>query len=256
MHEAFWGEHGVYAQEKELRQYAEEQQDNHAEALAQIDPLVTGKERLEYNWNKLDQQWQKAFIPAIAKAFKVYLDHQAVRGVPMGKMIDPKRILPSRMVLTNKGQPELSGAELKARWVFGGHRDPDAGSYQTSSPTVSVVGHNLLNFLAVQYRWEVVFEDVSAAFLQGKELPEDREIYVKLPHGYPEEALVTLRKGLGDLYRPDVVQLTKGGFGLPESPRLWYLEYRATLQAIGGHELRLLPGFFCFYHPDGRLTGA
>ena len=255
MHEALWGAHGVYAQEAELRQYAEEQSNQCTEDMTHAQKLITGKERLEYTWHKLDKQWQSAFVPAIAKAFQVHLDHKAIRGVPMGKVVDPKRILPSRMVLTNKGKPELADAELKARWVFGGHRDPDAGAYQTSSPTVSVVGHNLLNFLAVQFRWEVVFEDVSAAFLQGKELPDDREIYVKLPHGYPEEALVTLRKGIGDLYRPDVVQLTKGGFGLPESPRLWYLEYRATLQVIGGQELKLLPGFFCFFHPDGRLRG-
>jgi len=49
---------------------------------------------------------------------------------------------------------------------------------------VSLVGHNLLNFLAVQFRWEIFYEDVSAAFLQGKELPPQREIYVKIPYGY------------------------------------------------------------------------
>ena len=53
--------------------------------------------------------------------------------------------------------------------------------------------------------------------------------------------------------RDDLAQLTKGGFGLPESPRSWYLEYRNTLIDIGGRELKLIPGFFCFYHPDGRL---
>ena len=99
----------------------------------------------------------------------------------------------------------------------------------------------------------MLYEDVSAAFLQGRELPEDREIYVKIPYGYPKEALQELLLCLGPESREDLVQLTKGGFGLPESPRLWYLEYKATLTDIGGRELRLVPGFFCFYHPDGRL---
>ena len=34
-------------------------------------------------------------------------------------------------------------------------------------------------------------------------------------------------------------------------PRLWYLEYGATLQEIGCQELSLLSGFFCFFHPVG-----
>ena len=96
-------------------------------------------------------------------------------------------MLSSGFVLTNRGGPTLAEAELKARWIFGGHRDPDAGLYATSSPTASVLGHNLLNFVAVQERWVVHYEDVSAAFLQGKELPRKEKMYVKVPHGYPPE---------------------------------------------------------------------
>ena len=127
------------------------------------------------------------------------------------------------------------------------------GGFTTSSPTVSVVGHNLLNFIAVQKRWEIFYEDVSAAFLQGGQLPEGREIYVKIPYGYPEEAVHIIREVFGAECRHDLVKLTKGGFGLPESPRLWYLEYKKTLVSLGGVELRLLPGFFVFYNERGGL---
>ena len=251
-HGALWSEPGKYAGVQQLETYAQQQAQDGAQA-AQQGGLVTGKDRLEYAWSKLDDRWRQAYIPALRKASKVYIDHAAIKGVPEGKVIDPKRILPSRMVLTNKGKPQLEAAELKARWVFGGHRDPDAGAYPTASPTVSLVGHNLLNFLAVQFRWEIFYEDVSAAFLQGKELPPQREIYVKIPYGYPAEAVKILQESFGMGFRDDLAQLTKGGFGLPESPRLWYLEYRNTLIDIGGRELKLIPGFFCFYHPDGRL---
>ena len=217
--------------------------------------LLTGKDRVELNWRQLEEKWKKAFVPAILKAFKVYFDHEAIQGVPMGQWVEPQRILPSRLVLTNKGEKELEGAILKARWVFGGHRDPDAGKYMTSSPTVSLVGHNLLNAIAVQMQWKVCYEDVSAAFLQGQRLPEEREIYVKVPTGYPDEALQGLREMIGTTSRQDVVRLVKGGFGLPESPRLWYLEYKQTLQSLGGRELRLLPGFFCFHDEKGELEG-
>ena len=52
---------------------------------------------------------------------------------------------------------------------------------------------------------------------------------------------------------PDLVELTKAGFGLPESPRLWYLEYKDTIEALGLKELALVPGLFWAFHPDGAL---
>ena len=79
--------------------------------------------------------------------------------------MDPTRILSSRFVLTNRGGVALEDAELKARWIFGGHKDPDAGKYPTSSPTASMLGHTLVNFVAVQNKWTICYEDVSAAFL-------------------------------------------------------------------------------------------
>ncbi len=217
--------------------------------------LLTGKLRVEYNWKRLDSDWQQAYVQPIIKAFKVYFEHEALEGIPQGQFVDPMRILPSRLVLTNKGESTLETAELKARWVFGGHRDPDAGQYPTASPTVSLIGHNILNMIAVQKGWVVAYEDVSAAFLQGQNLPEGREIYVRIPTGYPEAAMKELRKMIGQDKRPDIVRLLKGGFGLPESPRLWYLEYRQTLLSLGGRELKLLPGFFCFHNEDDELIG-
>ena len=225
------------------------------EKLLDQSNLITGKQRVEINWKSLDAEWQKAYVQPIVKSFKVYFDHDAICGVPEGQWVDPRRILPSRLVLTNKGGALLADAELKACWVFGGHRDPDAGLYQTSSPTVSLVGHNLLKFIAVQMKWEVVYEDVSAAFLQGQQLPEGREIYVRIPQGYPEESMMELRKMMGTGMRKDLAKLLKGGFGLPESPRLWYLAYRRTLIKLGGRELRLLPGFFIFENDQGKLIG-
>lgn len=241
-------------EETRLLDDACQQTEGQATALDQH-TMLTGKQRLEYDWRHLGADWKQAFVEPIIKAFKVYFEHDALAGVPMGQFIDPKRILPSRLVLTNKGESSLEGAMLKARWVFGGHRDPDAGQYPTASPTVNLIGHNILNMIAVQKGWVVAYEDVSAAFLQGQNLPEGREIYVRIPSGYPEEAMASLHQMIGPNQRPDVVRLLKGGFGLPESPRLWYLEYRQTLLGLGGHELKLLPGFFCFYNKAEELIG-
>ncbi|OLP83821.1 hypothetical protein AK812_SmicGene35384 [Symbiodinium microadriaticum] len=62
--------------------------------------------------------------------------------------------LRERFVLTNKGDAELDSAELKGRWIFGGHRDPDAIHFEAQ----------VLDFV-----WRV-----------------------KVPAGYPEEVVAFL----------------------------------------------------------------
>eukprot|EP00434_Breviolum_minutum_P038103 symbB.v1.2.033789.t1/scaffold4247.1/size72962/1 len=240
-------------QQTEEIQRRKEEESKRAEEDFQEAKIVTGKARLEYQWKKLEEEWKQAFKQPLLKGVKVYFDHDAVEGVPKDKMIDPRKVLGSRFVLTNKGGATLEEAELKARWILGGHLDPEAGKYPTLAPTASNLGHNLINFMAVQKGWVVHYEDVSAAFLQGHRLPKEREVYVRLPRGYPPYIEEFIREQLGSECRDDLVRLTKGGFGLPESPRLWYLEYKHTLEALGVMEMVLLPGVFRAFHEDGRL---
>ena len=253
-HWTLWSSPSPSAGVAELGEVSARWQREEAEAMAGgVTEVKTGKARVEYRWRDLDEEWRQAFVPALKKAVGVYLEHRGIRGVPKDKVLDPKRILSSRFVLTNKGGEELSAAEPKARWIFGGHRDPDAGLYATSAPTASTLAHNLLNFVAVQKGWEVHYEDVASAFLQGKDLPRSEAVYVRVPHGYPQAVLDYLVAELGGDVRGDVVELTKAGFGLPESPRLWYLEYKDTIQDIGLRELTLVPGLFRAFHPGGQL---
>ena len=184
---------------------------------------------------------------------KVYFDHDAIQGVSKDAVVDPRKILSSRFVLTNKGGETLAEAELKARWILGGHRDVEAGKFPTLAPTASILAHNILNTVAVQMGWVVQYEDVASAFLQGQRLPASREVYVRMPTGYPQVVTEYLMEQLGSSCRTDILRLMKGGFGLCESPRLWYLEYKATLKEINLNELKLIPGMFVAFHPDGRL---
>ena len=251
-HMAFWTKEEVSPDlEKKARKSSQE-----AGEEAQQGQLVTGKLRVEMRWQDLSEEWQAAFHDPLLKAVQIYFDYKALGGVKKDQVVDPRKILPSRFVLTNKGGKELLEALLKARWVLGGHRDEEVGKYPTMAPTASLLGHNLLNFIAVRKDWVIYYEDVSSAFLQGKPLPDDREVYVKIPAGYPQYVIDYILKQLGGdagLYRGDLLRLLKGGFGLAESPRLWYLEYKATLQDIGLQELKLVPGMFRALHEDGSL---
>jgi hypothetical protein len=113
--------------------------------------LVTGKQRLEYQWSKLSQPWKDAFRDPLLKAVSIYFDFKAMQGVKKDCVIDPKKILSSRFVLTNKGEEELAKAILKARWVLGGHRDAEVGKYPTLAPTATLLSHNLLNLIATEW---------------------------------------------------------------------------------------------------------
>ena len=132
----------------------------------------------------------------------------------------------------------------------------EVGKYPTLAPTATLLSHNLLNLIATLNGWAVYYEDVSSAFLQGKPLPTEREVYVKLPGGYPSYVNEFILEMVGTGHRDDLLRLLKGGFGLAESPRLWYLEYRNTLKLIGLHELKLVPGMFRAFHPDGSLRAV
>ena len=262
--EAFWTQPQVQEwTDAQLAKKVEEHQNDHmaaaatsglyAQASEQKPGLVTGKARLEYDWNKLAPAWKDAFKEPLLKAVKIYFSHGALAGVPKDQVLDPKRILNTRFVLTNKGGNTLEDAVLKGRLVLGGHKDPDMGKYPTLAPTAALLGHNLVNWLAVQLKWVVYYEDVSSAFLQGKPLPEDRVIYIRIPKGYPGYIEQYIKEQLGENVKLDVLRMVKGGFGLPESPRLWYLEYKETLKTCGMREMHLLPGVFAAYHPNGEL---
>lgn len=85
-------------------------------------------------------------------------------------------------------------------------------------------------------------EDVSAAeFLQELKLPTVDKVYVKVPHGYPEEVLEYLTERLGGDVLPDMVELLC-------RTRLWYLEYKDTIEELGLKELALIPELFRTFH--------
>ena len=227
---------------------------NHNE-IEDVNKPETGKLRLELKWSDLSELWRKAFEEPIVEAIKIYFTHDAIRPVTEEEVVDRSEILPSRFVLVSKSDPrnvhpsndQLKDAKLKARWIIAGHRDQRAGEYETESPTASLLGHNLLCMLATQWEWKMMFADVSAAFLQGDVLPEERRVFVQCPKNYPLFVREFLRSQIPSNCRTDLFRLRKAGFGLAESPRLWYKKFKRDTESIGGQEWRLMPGMFSFF---------
>ena len=226
-----------------------------------VQDLPTGKMRLELKWAALSPAWQKAFEEPIKEAIKVYFQYDAVAPVMEGEDLTSANVMPSRFVLVNKTDPKncnpeddkIEGSRLKARWVVAGHRDAEAGLWETEAPTASLLAHNCLCFFAVQFGWKMFFGDISAAFLQGENLDPKRVVYVAIPKGYSSFVQEYLKTLLPPHARTDVVQFIKGGFGLAESPRLWFKKLQRTVKKLGAHEWALIPGVFSFFQ-EGRVV--
>ena len=53
-----------------------------------------------------------------------------------------------------------------------------------------------------------------------------------------------------------MIEIVKGVFGLPDSPRGWWKELRDTLQGNSWTPLKLGPAFLCLRDCSGHLNGT
>ena len=177
----------------------------------------------ELPWSMIPPSQHQAFRDAELKQWMEHVDHNAVQPVDVEtsrKILAEKgdRVLPSRFAYRDKNwskRRKLPDIEWrhKARLVIGGHLDPDLQKgLDTSAPTVSRQGVLLLlQILASRLGdgWGACAGDITAAFLNGEELR--RELYIRQPRG-----------GIGNLHPEQLIKLTKGVFGLVDSPHSWW----------------------------------
>lgn len=188
---------------------------------------------------------------AIWKQIETHHEMGAMAPVPIEEGIRKGDVLPSQMLLMYKHKP--AGLVASARWIVGGHLAKDAGEYATYSPTALGVGHYLLLLAAATQEWRLQSFDVTAAFLQGEELPPERVLYMRLPNELSDGVVSGVRKLFGECYRVDLVRIKKGVFGLEESPRLWHQRARAMMLELGFRKSRLVPCVFSMWAaPDAR----
>ena len=201
-----------------------------------------GKELDQRYFN--DIEWEQ-FRAADSKQWQSHIDTGAV------KVILPKDVgsipranimtVPSRMVRTN--QSLIPGElEAKSRWVVPGHTVPMTDG-RTDAPVATQMFMHLLLSFAVNSKWEISKFDVKDAFLSGKENMY-RDLYVRPP-----------KEGIPGVPNGALIQIVKGVFGLPESPRLFWLKMREDVLSSGFEECKYLAGGFIVRNDDGSLAG-
>jgi hypothetical protein len=148
---------------------------------------------------------------------------------------EKKKIIISQLFLKEKYMSTGDFEKLKARLVAGGHmQDRDAYSRdETSAPTVSLTGVNVVAGIAAHEGRHVMTMDVPQAFLNG-EMKHD--VLMRI-----EPALAALMCGIpgGDYAKflcPDgslIVRLKKALYGTLEAAKIWFEVLKGFLLGLG-----------------------
>ena len=86
--------------------------------------------------------------------------------------------------------------------------------------------------------------DVSCAFLRGKPREVQEPLFFEPPS-----------RGLPGIEKDALIEIVKGVFGLPDSPRGWWKELCETLQEDSWTSLKLDRAFFCLRDCSGHVIG-
>jgi len=148
--------------------------------------------------------------------------------------------VPSMWVIQRSTEDDGKQAgNLKARLVVRGDQDFAEGDIPCDSPTVDRSTVKLMLAIAANENWRLRSIDISAAFLQGRDI--DRIVHVQPPPEF---------KKPGTVWR-----LNKGLYGLKEAARLWYDELVERLQRSGGQKLTGDSACIVFHDHQKKLIG-
>ena len=136
------------------------------------------------------------------------------------KSIDPKLIIPSKIVLAKVFEPNGKFKKYKIRIVGRGDRYDIDLDIPTYAGTVSSESLRLLIALSAEHDLEMESIDVKTAFLYPP-LDDTEVIYMRRP------------KGLTDADMPPIIRLRKCIYGLPQAAEKFRTHSDTTIRAMG-----------------------
>ena len=175
-------------------------------------------------------------------------------------LLDPttlKGILPSKMFVKPKFDPDGEFDKIKARLVGGGHRQKRYlySETETSSPTISLVGLYIVALTAAKEGRTVITADVAGAYQRAymKKLvliKINQEESAMLVEMYPE-----LEEYLDDQGKL-TAECLKALYGLIESGRLWFDTIKAKLLENGYVQNPYEPCIFNKWFEDKQVQST
>ena len=167
----------------------------------------------------------EAFRGAKAIEVKNFVASKAFETLPDHLKPDKRRAIGMRWILTWKLK-EDGTRKAKARAVLLGYQD---GSYEhraTTSPVMTRQSRQLILQMAAWKRWQVQKGDVTGAFLQSRQYP-DELFCIPCPE---------ICQALG-VAEGSITRVKRACYGLVDAPLEWYRSVDTFLQEIGFERL-------------------
>ena len=180
---------------------------------------------IEVSEKRLTEAEREEFRQAKAVEVKNFLAVEAFEALPEELKPALSQAISMRWILTWKLKDDGT-TKAKARAVLLGYQDPAYEHRQTTSPVMTRQTRQLLLQASANKQWKVYKGDVSGAFLQGREYPD--ELYcIPCPEicramGLPEGSITKVRRAC---------------YGLVDAPLEWYRTVAEFLESLGFQRL-------------------
>jgi hypothetical protein len=170
------------------------------------------------------------YMVAANQEYQALLDNQTWELVPRSSVPKGQKVLPCKMIVTEKLDADGNRERLKARCVAGGHRQKHGIDYgEVFAPTGKYTTLRVLMALTAARGYVMHAMDIKTAFLNG-DLEE--EVYMEQPKHFAEDP---------ENY---VCKLKKSLYGLKQAPRAWYKKFSSVLKPFGLVQSKADPALF------------
>ena len=203
---------------------AKELIDANADEKEPIKVLAVELPRKEYNRPEVQEAMREEL-----KKWEKFAAFETVEDIGQEK-------IDCRWVVTKKEEHDGQKVDFKSRLVIRGFKETE--DPRSDSPTAAKETNKIVTAIAANEGWKITSIDVTSAFLQGASLT--RDVFVEPPKEVKVEGMIW--------------KLNKGGYGLLDASRLWFLDVRETLVASGCKNVSGDEAFF-YYRKAGKLSG-
>jgi hypothetical protein len=156
------------------------------------------------------------------------------------KDIPKQKIIPSKVIFARKYNADGTFQKYKARLCARGDRWQEALGVETYAGTVKSESIKMLLGIAAEENYEICCVDVETAFLHSP-LPPDQTIYMRRP------------VGLTDLHMPEIVELDKCLYGLPQASNRFREHSDTVLRGIGFTPTISDPCVYVMHRDGGKV---
>ena len=188
---------------------------------------------VEVSWQKLSPEQRTAMHEAKMLEIKEWIGSKVCQAA-IGP-IPQERLMKMRWVLVLKGTDDPKVVKAKARLVVLGFTDPDLGVEDVRSPTLSRRGRQCMLQMCNHKGWKTMKSDAKAAFLQGGNSQQKRQIF-----GMP---VSELREAM-QLQHGQAIQFLKAAYGLTVAPKEFYHHVDDIVRGLGLHRLHVDPSIW------------